>query len=190
MTLGRLNKQNGFTLFEMIIVIFLMAVLLLGLLNMFDWQQKVYNLEQAEIAATGSARNAMNALTFGLAQGSAIVASRNIGGTDYSTSSSTVIVQVPSYDSSGNLISGSSDYIVYTADGVSLYQIIDPAVGSDRPASTKLLTGSLETFSLTYNNPSPTAASQVSINLTTRSYYRGNQSVTVNLQQTIFLRNI
>lgn len=190
MTLYTPNKQSGFTLFEMVIVIFLMAVLLIGLLNMFDWQQKVYNLEQAEIAATGSARNAMNAMTFGLAQGSAIIASRNISGADYSTGSSTVIVQVPSFDSSGNWISGSSDYIVYTTNGTNLYQIIESAAGSSRTAGTKLLSDTLETFTLSYNNASPAAASQVSIDLTTRAYYRDNQSVTVNLQETIFLRNL
>lgn len=136
-------------------MIFLFAILLVGLLNIFDWQQKVYNLEQADIAATGTARVAMNAMTFGLAQGSAIIATRNIDGTDYSTGGSTIVVQVPSYDSSGNWLSGSSDYIVYTADGNRLTQVTEAAVDSARVAGTKLLTDSLETLALTYNNATP-----------------------------------
>lgn len=183
------TKQDGFTMMEMVIVIFLFAILLIGLLNIFDWQQKIYNLEQADIAATGSARVAMNNLTFALAQGSSLVATRNINGTDYSTGGSSVVVQVPAYDDSNNWLPAEYDYYVFVADGTNLNQIIDATPNSARQSGTKLLTNSLESFALTYNNGDPTAASQVSVNLTTKSYYRGNHSVSVNLQETIFLRN-
>ncbi len=182
-------NQDGFTLFEMIIVIFLFAILLVGLLNIFDWQHKIYNLEQAEIAATGTARVALNAMTFGMAPGSAIVASRTIDSTNYVTGGSTVVVQLPSYDSSNNVIADTWDYIVFSASGSNLTQTIDAANNSERNSGTKLLTDSLENFALTYNNADPTAASQITVNLTTRSYYRGNNSTSVNLQETIFLRN-
>lgn len=189
MNLVKLRQQKGFTLTEMIIVIFLFSVLLLGLLNIFDWQQKVYNLEQADIAATGSARNVMNNMTFALAQGSSLISSRNINGIDYTTGGGSIVIQVPAYDVSGNWIPSEFDYYVYTADDNELFEIIDASANSARESSTKLLTESLETFALTYNNGNPTAASQVSVNLTTRAFYRGNQSVSVNLQETIFLRN-
>jgi prepilin-type N-terminal cleavage/methylation domain-containing protein len=189
MNIRKQHRQAGFTLFEMIIVIFLFAILLVGLLNIFDWQQKVYNFEQAEIAATGTARNAMNSLTFGVAQGSAILASRTIDGTTYTTGGSTVVLQLPSYDSATNLIPNTYDYLVYSASGTDLHQITEAAVNSERDSGTKLLTGSLESFNLTYNNGDPTLASQVGVDLTTRAYYRGNNSVTVNLAETIFLRN-
>lgn len=183
------NRQDGFTMMEMIIVIFLFAILLVGLLNIFDWQQKIYNLEQADIAATGSARIVMNNLTFGLAQGNALISTRNIDGIDYSTSGNSVVVQVPAYDDSNNWLPSEFDYYVFVADGPNLYQIIEASANSARQSGRKLLTGSLESFALTYNNGDVTAASQVSVNLTTRAYYRGNHSVSVNLQETIFLRN-
>lgn len=185
----RKSQQAGFTLFEMIIVIFLLAILLVGLLNIFDWQQKVYNLEQADIAATGTARVALNAMTFAIAQGTEIVASRNINGTDYSTGGSTIVVEVPSYDSNGDWLPSDHDYLVFTANGNRLEMITDAAANSDRKSGTKLLTDSLESFALTYNNGTPSQASQVTAIVTTRAYYRGNQSISVTLQETIFLRN-
>lgn len=189
MIINQQHQQDGFTMMEMVIVIFLFAILLLGLLNIFDWQQKIYNFEQAEIAATGSARTAMNNLTFALAQGSSLVAARNINGIDYTTGGSSVVVQVPAYDNSENWLSGEYDYYVFTADGANLWQITEASANSARASGSKLLTGALENFSLTYNNGDPTAANQVSVSLTTKSFYRGNQSVSVNLQETIFLRN-
>lgn len=174
---------------EMIIVIFLFAILLIGLLNIFDWQQKVYNLEQADIAATGSARNVLNAMTFSLAQGRSIISSRTVNGTGYTTGGGTVIVEVPAYDSGGNLVADTWDYIIFHVNGTEVIQIIDAAGSSARESGTKLLTDTLESLSLTYNNPTPSSASQVTVNLTNRAYYRGNQSVSVNLQETIFLRN-
>lgn len=183
------RKQAGFTLFEMIIVIFLMAVLLIGLLNIFDWQQKVYSLEQADIAATGTARIAMNHMTFAIAQGSEIVTNRNINGTDYTTGGTTLVLKLPAYDSGSNVLANAYDYIVYTVDDNRLLQVIDADSSSVRHSGTKLLTDSLENITFTYNNATPASASQVSVNLTTRAYYRGNHSVSVNLQETIFLRN-
>lgn len=189
MNKSKLINQAGFTLMEMIILVFLFAVLMLGLMNIFDWQIKVYNLEQAEMLATGSARVAMNNLNLMLVQGSSIVAQRTINGTDYTTGGSSIIVQLPAYDVSGNLIAATYDYVVFTASGTNLTQVMDLAANSARRNTTKTLSDKIQSFALTYNNADPTSANKVTIDLTTRAYYRGNKFTTVSLNETIFLRN-
>ena len=185
----KMNNQAGFTLMEMIILVFLFAILMLGMMNIFDWQTKVYNLEQAEMLATGSARVAMNNITVMLVQGSSIVATRTMNGTDYTTSGDTVIIQMPSYHSSGNLIAATYDYVVFNASGTSLSQVMDLAPNSGRSNTNKTLSDKISTFALTYNNADPTLANKVTIDLTTRAYYRGDKFTTVTLNETIFLRN-
>lgn len=183
------KQQNGFTIIEVSIVIALFTILLLGLLSIFDWQNKIYNFEQAEVQATGSARTAMNSLTFTLAQGIRLESSRTINGTNYTTGGGSVVVQLPAYSSSGDLIPSVYDYVAYYSTGTNLYQITEAGSGSARPAGTKILSDKLNSFSLTYNNGDVTAASEVSVVVTTQAAYRGNQSVSSTLQETIFLRN-
>lgn len=183
------QKQDGFTIIEVVIVTAIFAILLLGLMNIFDWQNKVYNLEQAEVMATGSARVAMNSLNFTLAQGIQLENTRNINGTDYTTGGNSLVVRLPSYDSSGALIDGVYDYVAYYSNGSNLYQLTETGTGGARPHGTKLLSDRLESFTLTYNVGDIPSVSQVTVNLTTQAFYRGNQSVTTNLVETIFLRN-
>ena len=190
MTLNSLHKnQAGFTLFEMIIVIFLFAILLIGLLNIFDWQQKVYNMEQAEVLATGSARNVMNNMNMYIAQADQIEASRTINGVLYTTGGTTIVVRLPSFDASGDLLASTYDYFVFTQNGTNLNQVVELAANSGRKAGNKLLSDKVDSFALTYNNGTVTAASKVTVNLTTKAYFRGTQFADATLAQTIFLRN-
>lgn len=183
------TKQRGFTLPEVVIVIFLFAILLLALMNIFEWQQKVYNFEQADILATGSARVAMNNMTMMIAQGINVVETRNVGGVDYTTGASTVIVKIPSYDSSGNILANTYDYVIYHLSSGKLNQIIDASATSKRKSATKLLSDKVDSFSLSYNNTDKTLASKVTVNLITRAFYRGGHSVSATVGETIFLRN-
>lgn len=185
----KITNQSAFTIIEVTIVIGLFAILLLGLFSIFDWQNKIYNFEQAEVQATGSARTAMNSLTFTLAQGIRLETSRTISGTNYTTGGGGLVVQLPAYNSSGDLIPSVYDYVAYYSNGTNLYQVTEAGSGSARPAGTKLLSDKLNSFALTYNNGDVTLASEVTVDITTQANYRGNQSVTSNLEETIFLRN-
>ncbi len=183
------NNQKGFTIIEVTVVVALSSVLLLGLFGIFDWQNKIYQLEQADVLATGSARVAMNNITKVIAQGVGIDSSVTIAGTNYTTGGSTVIVKIPSYDSSENLIDDTYDYIIFSSSGTNLNQVVELGDNSARKYNNKLLSDNIQTFTLTYNNADPTLASQVTVDITTKAYFRGSQSASAHLTETIFLRN-
>ncbi|MDQ3018889.1 MAG: prepilin-type N-terminal cleavage/methylation domain-containing protein [bacterium] len=182
-------KQQGFTLIEVVIVTFLFSILLLGLMSLYDWHQKVYMLEQAEVQATGSVRSAMNNMSRYIAQGREIDSSRTINGTTYNTSSSSIIVEIPSLSASGDVVNGGFDYVVYYLSGTNLYQVIETGSGSVRIGGTKQLSSAMESLTFTYNNADPTIASQVIIDMQARATARGTSSVTAHVIDTIFLRN-
>ncbi len=183
------EQQHGFTIIEVVVVVALTATLLVGLLGIFDWQNKIYQLEQANIFATGSARVAMNNILPVVAQGVSIVSSRTISGTNYTTGAGTIIVKLPSFDASNNVIDSTYDYVVYHSSGTNLNQIVELAGSSNRKISNKLLSDKIQSFALSYNNGDPTLANQVTVDITTQSFYRANNSATAHLAETIFLRN-
>lgn len=183
------KRQKGFTIIEIVIVIFLFSILLLGLFTIFEWQQRIYSLEMAEMQATSGARAALNEFSESIAQAKNIITSRTVSGTTYSTSGNNLVLELPAVNASGQIIGGGNDYIIFYTNGTSLYKLIDPVNESVRVGGTKLLTDKLQNLSLTYNNGGYIQANQIDIAIITRAFYRGNQSVTVNLDQKAFLRN-
>lgn len=187
---NRSQKEQGFTLIEIIIVIAIFSALMLGLLNLFDWHNKVYLLERADTQATGSARITMNNMTKYIAQASQVLASRTISGTTYTTGATTVVLQLPSFDTSGNLITNTNDYVVYNLSGTTLSQITElGSASSARYAGSKVMSQDVGTLSITYDTVDVTAATKVTINLRTQAVSRGSNMVDTQVTNTIFLRN-
>lgn len=183
------TRESGFSIIELVLVIGLMTILLLALLNLFDWHNKMYLLEMADTRATGSARHALNNMSVYVAQASQVVASRTVGGTTYTTGSQTLVVQLPSFNSSGNLINNTNDYAVYYLSGSSLYQIIETGTGSARPAGTKLLSSDVDTFNIAYDDGNPTLANKVTVSLYTKVSVRPGTMAKTQVSSTIYLRN-
>ncbi len=183
-----MKREQGFTLVELIIVLAICTVLMLGFLSLFEWHQKIYTLEQADVRATSAVRTTLNHMSLYIAQGYEIKATRNVSGTDYTTSSNTVILQLPSVNSSGNVIAATFDYIVFYLDDGSIYQLIEAGSGSTRDSGSKLLADNVNAFTLTYNNGDVSLASEVTIDLQTQIPIRGS-TVDARVIDTIFLRN-
>ncbi len=145
----RSQSQQGFTLMEVVIVMFLFSVLLLGLMTIYDWHQKVYLLEQADVRATGSVRTALNEMSRYIAQGDKIIASRTIAGQTYNTGTGALILELPSRSSTDNVITNTFDYVTYYVSGTDLYQVVEVGTGSNRPAGKRQLSSTIDTLSFT-----------------------------------------
>ncbi len=184
-----MKKQQGFTIMELVVVIALCSVLLLGLLALFDWHSKVFTLEQADVRATGSVRSVMNNMTKYVAQGITLESSRTISGTTYTTDADTVIVKIPSVDSSGNVIASTYDYVAYNLSNGSVTQVIEAGSGTVRTAGSKLLAENVQSFSLTYDNATAALATYVVVDIQTRVTTKGTSAATARSTDTIFLRN-
>ncbi len=186
----KLANQKGFTLIEVVIVIGIFSLLMIALLDLFDWHNKIFLLERADTEATGSARTAMNNMTENISQASSVVTSHTFGSTTYTTGTNTLVLQIPSYNSSGNIITGTYDYVAYYKSGNALYQILEAGSGSARKANTKQLATNAATLTFTTDYPLDVAqATNVIIDLQTQATIRGNNTSTAHVTNTIFLRN-
>lgn len=181
-------NHKGFTLIEVLIVISLTSIVLLALLGLFDWHNRIYYLEQAQVMATGGARTAMNHLEEHIAQARAVTASRTINGTLYTSSNSAMVLQMPAISDTGSIVPVTYDYIVYYVSGTGLYELVQADAGSSRASVSKQLTNDIDSFSLTYNNADLTQASTVTVDLQTR-VSAPRTHATTHVRETILLRN-
>lgn len=182
------TSEDGFTLIELVIVIAVSSVLLLGMLNLFDWHQKIYLQETANIGTTTAVRGSLLKMSKNIAQATTVMASHTFGSTTYTSGASELVLQLPSVNSSGNAIATTYDYVAYYLSGGALYEKIEANAASTRLATTKLIAENAQTFTLTYDTATPAAASYISIILEDVIATRTNNATT-RLTDTIFLRN-
>jgi len=165
------NERNpsGFTLAELVVVIGLFGILLVLGFGILLSNYRFYANQSDEIRAVNATREAGNRLSE-LARGAgAFVVSYTYGSTTYTTGPTTVILQIPSIDSSDAIIVGSFDYGIVTQDLVSSNRLIiitDPDPQSARRERTLELTDKLTGFLLTYDNSDLALAKNVEYEIT------------------------
>ncbi len=120
-----------------------------------------------------------------------VLASQTINGTSYTTSSATLVLRMPTVDTSDNIVAGSYDYVAFFRDAVDNTKIdsdSQPATGSQRVPGKKLVTAYNQTLAFRYNNPDPTQANRVQVYIVNQQTTRGVTLVTRGWTA-IFLRN-
>jgi prepilin-type N-terminal cleavage/methylation domain-containing protein len=181
-------KQAGFTIVEIIVVVSLISLLILAFLNLYDRHGRLFSFENGVVRTTSGTRAAMSELQQYVLQAQTVVASRTIGGINYSSGAGTLILELPAIDSSNNPISNTWDYVVFYITGSSLYRTIEVAGSSVRLGGTKLLSDTAISLAFTYNNADFSQVSQINVDLTSQIQVNG-QAISSREQQQIYLRN-
>ena len=182
--------KRGFTLVETAVIIGITVIALLGLINLFLTFNSLYLYQQAFIATSGSASSAMNALETTVPPADHILASTTFSGKVYSSATTTLVLELPSIDSSGNIVAGKKDYVVFYASSTSLfYQTTQADAQSTRTSGTKLLSTTLNALSFTYSSLNFTQATTVTADIQTQAVEK-NQTVQSHLREQLYLRNL
>ncbi len=185
---GSWELGAGFTLVETLIVIFIFILTMLALMNMFLGYATLFNRQEAAIAATASASMIMSEVQSATLQADHVVASRALNGTTYSSDASTLVLELPAINSSGNIISGVYDYVAFYASGTSMYRIISPGTGSVRLSGTKQLSSALNALTFTYDDGDFTKVTAATIDVTTQTLVKGIPTG-IHVRQAVHLRN-
>lgn len=180
--------KNGFTLIETVIVIGISVVALIALANLFIVFNSLYGNQQAFMAASGSASSAMNALEAAVMPADAVLSSHTFSGTVYSSGAATLVLELPSVDSAGNIITSTNDYIVFYTSGTKLYRLTQPSGGSARTAGVTQLSTTLDTLSFTYDNADFTRVTSITADIRTQAQFK-QQIIQAHLTEDIYLRN-
>jgi prepilin-type N-terminal cleavage/methylation domain-containing protein len=185
---SRWGLNSGFTIVEMLIVIFIGTLLLLGLFSLYDWHSRMYNYQQGLIRVSESARNSTQAISENTSQAYRVLASQTVNGTLYASGANTLVLQMPSIDAGSNVLPGKWDYIVFYVSGNDLFQVTAKDALSSRVAGTRKLSDVLHSIEFTFNSNDFTLVNRVSVNLQTRTQVR-DQLISQQLQQNIYLKN-
>jgi prepilin-type N-terminal cleavage/methylation domain-containing protein len=183
-----MRNQKGFTLIETIVAIGIATIILAGLLEMFINFNKIYNGQQGTARVTGSSAAIANALQTAVSQAVQVEASTTISGTTYTTDTDTLVLKLPSVNSTGSMVTAKYDYAVFYVTGTSMYEKISVDAASSRPAITKLLSDTINQTSFTYDNGDVTLATKVNADIILRLAI-SRQTFSHRLKQTTSLRN-
>jgi len=153
------RKYKGFTLTEVLLVVSIFTIIMIGIISFYIGQYNLnnnhINLSNAQIKHAAVHNNLVSILS----HGRALLASTTISGNNYTISNSIVIVELPSVDNTGNIISNSFDTVVIILEGTQLKSFIEAADGSRLSDGEKLLLDDLTSFAVSYENESNPAQS-------------------------------
>jgi prepilin-type N-terminal cleavage/methylation domain-containing protein len=179
----------GFTLIETVIVITIFTIILFTLAGLYISYYQAYNVQQAIIGVASSASTTANELQNAALQADQIIASHTFSSTVYNTDQDTLVLEMPSIDSSGNIISGKYDYVVFYVTGTDLYKLAETDSYSSRQSGLKKLSDTISTITFVYNNINLSQANEINVDMEMQKT-SGHKNVPYNLHQKIYLRNL
>jgi hypothetical protein len=182
----------GMSLVEAIASIAIMAIIMIVVDQVFIVNQDILAKQLVRADNDNGAVSAIKRLGELTRGASAVLVSYTINGTNYITSPTTLVIRIPSVNSSGNIVSSTSyDYLaVYrdSTDSTKIYTDTQTATGSARVSGQHLLTAYNSILTFSYNNSSTPQATRVSVYLVNQQTVRSTTQTT-KAWTSIFLRN-
>lgn len=189
-------RSKGFTLIELLVVVGISTFITLSLSAIYIAGQRYIVTENARAEVIRDVRHVLSQITRDIKEGVQVISNWDV----YSTSTSCLILQVPSLDANGVIIDISSDfdYIIYRLNPQSpnkLERIIDAKDGvSSRVENTRVMTTRANYFQLSFEGidlssvADFTEISSIDIALTTRENRLG-RDFQETLKTRVNLRN-
>jgi|SRR3989344_299672 len=179
-------KNKGFTLIEVAVVsiILLMVIGFLGFLSVKHFW--IYNSQINELSAENDVRLSLDDVDNYVRQSYRVASSHDM----YSTGAQILVLQIPSIDSSNQIIDSTYDYAAFYLQGDKLIRQIFADSSSSRTDLTRILASGVDSsnFSFTYDNADYSLVKEVTTSITvTQGFSNYQRSVTVSSKS--YLRN-
>ena len=184
-------NNRGITLIETMIGLAISALLVVILSYCLVIVLRLNEAQKTISALTSSTDRGIYRISSSIQQSSQILSSAVISGTTFTTSSSVLVLKIPTVNSSGQIISGSYDTVVYRrnpSDLSELQEITDAEAGSARFDGTHLIARFVTNLLFRYNNSDYSSASTATVFLKTGTTVRGVLKESAN-QTTVRPRN-
>lgn len=144
--------SKGFSFVEVLFAVTI-GLMVLGMLSIFYVEGvRLTTLDLALAEINSDARLVMDKILRDARWAVEVETSRAISGTTYVTANDELVLEIPAIDSSGNIISGTSDYVVYTLDASNpsiLRRVVDPHASSSRTSKNEIVAQNVSVFFLT-----------------------------------------
>lgn len=180
---------RGFTLIETVIVIAITTMMMLAIVALYINFNSLYAYQQTFITTIKSAGGAINAIGDASLPADQVLASHVFSNGTISSGTTALALELPTIDTSGNIVAGKHDYIGFYLTGSDLYQRIEADATSVRTSSTKRVATLVNELSFTYDNVDFTKVTSVAVDITTQLNTK-NGPVQTHLHERFYLRNI
>lgn len=181
----------GISLMETMVVIAIMLLMMIMISQIFALNYDIFAKQSKRTDNEIGAILATKTISQ-MARGAvAVEASRTIGTTTYTSSSTELVLKLPSIDASERVITGSFDYVAFyrsPTESAKIFAATEAAAGSIRLSNTRLVTAYNTTMIFRYNAPVITDADRVSLFVINSQGHRG-VTLTTRGWTSIFLRN-
>jgi prepilin-type N-terminal cleavage/methylation domain-containing protein len=147
------KRNAAFSLTELLVVIAILTIVSGILVGIFIGGFRIFNQQSAIIETQGQAKLVTSTITRDVQQANRVLESRTFGTDTYITSSDTLILELPSIDSSQNIIEGKFDYEVFYLDPIEPQKLKlkrETAPESSRRSETKTIANLIENLTFVY----------------------------------------
>jgi hypothetical protein len=180
---------KAFTLIETVIIIAITTMMMLAIVTLYINFNSLYTYQQTFVATTRAAGGAVNAIGAVTLPADQVLVSHAFYSGTISSGMTALALELPSIDSSGNILVGKHDYIGFYLTGTDLYQRIEADTTSARTSSTKRVAALVNALSFTYDNVDFTKVTNVAVDIVTQLNTK-NGPVQTHLHEQFYLRNI
>jgi len=139
---------KGTTLIEVIMASALGTIILSSILVLHMLVRENFIIGSTALEIHSGARTAIDRVSRDIRRANRLVATRTFGGTAYTTNNRTIILEIPSIDSNGDIIQGQYDYIAYR----SRLGILEKAVEATAPSTSVVFNGTTQTITPNLKN--------------------------------------
>lgn len=179
---------RAFTLVETILVVALSLVMMLALGLLIYNFNTISAYQQTSAQSFGSANALMSAIDSLVLPADAVVQTYTFPSATYTSSSTVLVLEIPSIDSSGNVIANTYDYAAFYVVGTNAYRTLQANTLSARISGTKKLSSTVRALTFTYNNTDFTQVNEVTVDIQTQASMRQNV-LSDHLNAQMWLRN-
>ncbi len=182
------RKRAGFTLIETVIVIALGVIMLAAIILLIFNFNNISVYEATSAKSSGSASTLMRELESLTFPADAVLQTHTFSGATYTSSGTTLVLEIPSIDSSGNAISNTYDYAAFYSVGTNAYRLLEKNALSTRAPGTKLLSSTVSALTFSYDSADFTTTSVVTTDIQTQASVK-QMVLSDHLHEQIRLRN-
>lgn len=181
-------RPSAFTLLETVIVVAVSLIMMIALsllLYTFNKSSLHGKISAQSYDSAGAVLREIEALAL---PASAVLETHAFASATHTSTTTSLVLQIPSIDNSGNVIANTHDYAAFYFVGTSVYRLLEKNAQSARVAGTKLLSTTLGSLTFSYDSATFSEVRTVTADIETQATVK-DEVLTTRLREQIRLRN-
>lgn len=185
---SKYTSSRAFTLIETIYIVAISVVVFIALGTLIYNFNKTSEYQRTVLESSGSASALIKEIEELVFPTDAVLQTHIFPDATRSSTSTVLVLEIPSVDSAGNIVPSAHDYAAFYTIGTNAYRTLEANAASRRVSGTKKLSSTVGSLSFSYNAADFTQVTIVTVDVQTQAQVRGD-TITDHRQQQIRLRN-